>query len=282
METSKTTQTLLIVNADDFGDTEEVTRGIVEAYRNGIVTSTSLMANMPGFEYAVASIQENPLLDIGAHLNVHRGSPLTKCSYIADNGHFLKNPLRLLFRYCVNPKKVREEIFTEFNAQIQKIVNANIKISHLDTEKHMHTFPFIYKITLQIAEKYDIHAVRFPYERMTFAALHNPSQCVKTFIMNVFAPFNIHLLKKSGKNSPDSLYGIFLSKKFTVANLQKLFIKLPPGIHELSCHPGYEPEVIKNYIDRYRTQELETLTDTRIQDSIKKQGIVLSTFLDIN
>lgn len=281
MGTLKTPQTLLIVNADDFGDTEEVTRGIIEAHKNGIVTSTSLMANMPGFKHAITSIQENPTLDIGAHLNVHRGSPLTTCTYIGEDGHFLKNPLHLLFRYMLHPSKVQNEIFTEFDAQMQKIIQADVHISHVDTEKHLHIFPFVFKIALQIAEKYNIRRVRFPYERVTAATFSNPSQGIKTIVMNIFAPFNMRLLKKSRCTSPDRLYGVTLSKQFTVPNVRKLIAKLPNGISELSCHPGYEPTEKENYIDAHRTQELATLTDENLKTYIVERGIVLSTFSDI-
>ncbi len=281
MGTLKTPQTLLIVNADDFGDTEEVTRGIIKAHKNGIVTSTSLMANMSGFAHALAVIKENPRLDIGAHLNVHRGQSLTTCTYIGEEGYFLKNPLRLLFRYLLHPLQVHKEIFAEFDAQIQKIIQAGVHISHVDTEKHLHIFPFIFKVMLQVAEKYNIHAVRFPYERMTWGTLFNPSQCVKIMVMNFFAPINIRLLRKSGRKSPDYLYGVSLSKQFTVPNVQKLFAKLPAGIHELSCHPGYEPIAKENYIDAHRQEELETLIDQSLRSSLVKYSIVLSTFSDI-
>jgi predicted glycoside hydrolase/deacetylase ChbG (UPF0249 family) len=57
----------LIVNADDFGMTEGVTRGIVEAHAHGIVTSTSLMVDAPGARHAVSLAAEHPNLSIGLH-----------------------------------------------------------------------------------------------------------------------------------------------------------------------------------------------------------------------
>ena len=76
-------------------------------------------------------------------------------------------------------------------------------------------------------------------------------------------------------------YGVSLSKKFTVLNVEKLLEKLPTGISELSCHPGYESNSGENYIDAHRTQELATLTDSKLRLSLTNHGIVLSSFLDI-
>lgn len=60
----------LIVNADDFGQTSGVTRGIVECHRRGIVTSTSLMVTGRALEEAAALSRENPKLSIGLHFDV--------------------------------------------------------------------------------------------------------------------------------------------------------------------------------------------------------------------
>ncbi|HET6866736.1 MAG TPA: ChbG/HpnK family deacetylase [Solirubrobacteraceae bacterium] len=57
----------LIVNADDFGLTVGVSRGIVEAHVRGILTSTSLMVDAPAAEHAVGLAGEHPGLSIGLH-----------------------------------------------------------------------------------------------------------------------------------------------------------------------------------------------------------------------
>ena len=57
----------LVVNADDFGASDGVNRGIVHAHAHGIVTSTSLMVTGPTAEAAVALAREQPALGIGLH-----------------------------------------------------------------------------------------------------------------------------------------------------------------------------------------------------------------------
>ncbi|HEX7094516.1 MAG TPA: ChbG/HpnK family deacetylase, partial [Acidimicrobiales bacterium] len=59
---------LLIVNADDYGLTAAVSAGILRAHRNGIVTSTSVLALAPGFRQSAAWLLDEPSLGVGAHL----------------------------------------------------------------------------------------------------------------------------------------------------------------------------------------------------------------------
>jgi len=66
---------LLIVNADDFGATTGVTRGILEEHARGIVTSTSLMVEAPGAREAARASREAPALGIGLHGYLGRTPP---------------------------------------------------------------------------------------------------------------------------------------------------------------------------------------------------------------
>jgi len=61
---------LLIVTADDFGLSHGVNRGIVEAHREGILTSTSLMVHRPAAEQAADLVRECPALSVGLHLEL--------------------------------------------------------------------------------------------------------------------------------------------------------------------------------------------------------------------
>ena len=66
----------LVVNADDFGISRGVNRGIVEAHRQGIVTSASLMPNLPSAEDALTRATTFPGLGLGLHLTLTAGAPL--------------------------------------------------------------------------------------------------------------------------------------------------------------------------------------------------------------
>ena len=71
-----TSRKRLIVNADDFGFTPDVNRGILAAHRDGILTATTLMANGDAFDDAVRLARDTPSLDVGCHLVLISGRSL--------------------------------------------------------------------------------------------------------------------------------------------------------------------------------------------------------------
>jgi predicted glycoside hydrolase/deacetylase ChbG (UPF0249 family) len=62
----------LIVNADDFGASRGINRGILEAHRQGILTSTSLLVDTPSSEEAAALSRTVPDLSVGLHADVRK------------------------------------------------------------------------------------------------------------------------------------------------------------------------------------------------------------------
>ena len=82
----------IIVNADDMGYTRGVTEGIIEGYEKGIVTSTTVMCNMPNAAQAAQRLRSVPGLGTGVHLTLTCGRPLTRAKTLTDqHGDFLKN-----------------------------------------------------------------------------------------------------------------------------------------------------------------------------------------------
>jgi chitin disaccharide deacetylase len=63
-------QRMLIVNADDFGRSPGVNRGVAIAHEEGIVTSASLMVRRPAAEEAAAYARQHPRLSVGLHVEL--------------------------------------------------------------------------------------------------------------------------------------------------------------------------------------------------------------------
>jgi predicted glycoside hydrolase/deacetylase ChbG (UPF0249 family) len=61
---------VLIVNADDFGQTDGINRGIARAHEHGIVTSASLMTRFPAAAAAAEYAQAHPKLSVGLHVDL--------------------------------------------------------------------------------------------------------------------------------------------------------------------------------------------------------------------
>ncbi len=124
----------LIVNADDFGLSRSVNRGILETHERGVVTSCTLLANGPAFEDGLKLLRETPGLGVGIHLNPLRGRPVSPAESLprlTRNGSFhlkLTGLIRLPFRL------IAEELEREYRAQIEKVLDHGLRPTHLDGE----------------------------------------------------------------------------------------------------------------------------------------------------
>jgi predicted glycoside hydrolase/deacetylase ChbG (UPF0249 family) len=156
--------TLLVVNADDFGLTEGVSRAIVRAHREGIVTSTSVLALGSGFERSSALLADNPALGAGAHLAVVGEDPPLLSSreiptLVDRRGRLHLSWRRFLPRAAtgrIDPADVRRE----FAAQLDRIADAGIAIDHLDTHQNLHLWPLVRDAVLELGEQRDVRATR--------------------------------------------------------------------------------------------------------------------------
>lgn len=144
----------LINNADDFGYSRAVNYGIADSYNNGVLTSTTLMPAMPGFNHAVELAKKNPGLGIGVHLTLTCGRPLldTHKTLCDENGNFKK----LGFYNDENTTVSDEEVYVEWKAQIEKVYKAGIVPTHLDSHHHTHTFKNNPEIVKRLAKEYDL------------------------------------------------------------------------------------------------------------------------------
>lgn len=154
----------IVVNADDLGLNEDVNRAIFQAFREGLCSSASIMANMPGFEEACETVHERHLRDrIGVHVNLTAGVPLTEAMrldrhFCCEEGYFLGGEHRsfaMLFR-----RKHVELLRKELLAQINRCRDFGLPLTHLDTHHHVHVEPALAKVILEVARTSGIHTVR--------------------------------------------------------------------------------------------------------------------------
>jgi predicted glycoside hydrolase/deacetylase ChbG (UPF0249 family) len=158
----------LIVNADDLGWTEGVNRGIVEAHRKGLVTSTSLLANGRAFASALEVARNNPELGVGVHLNLSDGPPTAPADEVPglvnEAGDLEGGPQGILLKIASRSLRV-EEVEREWDAQITKIREAGIHPTHLDGHKHVHMLPGLFESALRLAKRHKIAAIRISHEQ---------------------------------------------------------------------------------------------------------------------
>jgi len=146
----------LIINADDFGYSKAVNLGIMESHINGVLTSTTLMANMPDVDHAVSLLKDMPNLCVGAHLTLTCGKPMLGekvSTLIKENGYFLKLE-------DVENKVVQmdiSEIYEEWKTQIRYLLNKGVNLSHIDSHHHVHTFKEHEEIIKVLSEEFNLH-----------------------------------------------------------------------------------------------------------------------------
>lgn len=281
----------LIVNADDLGWTEGVNRGILQAFRTGIVSSASLLANGAAFAEAVKAAKSAPRLGVGVHLNLSDGAPVadreTVMSLLNDDGNLADGPERLLLKRA-RLKLVLDEVEEEWDAQIQKVRDAGIKPTHLDGHKHVHMLPGLFEIALRLAKKHGIEAIRVSLEESSLrAALASGSQHRAGVVMKQGVQARgLKLLARDARKqaarmgiaTADYFCGIAQTGELTLEGVERLLKNLPEGTTELICHPGHADEALQKTATRLqasRQKELEILTDTRIRKLVASQGIRL-------
>jgi hopanoid biosynthesis associated protein HpnK len=281
----------LIVNADDFGWTEGVNRGIAEAFRHGIVTSTSLVANGEAFANAVELAQTTPDLGVGVHLNLSDGTPVaepgTVTSLLNDRGKFAGGTKGLLLRRA-SGGLLLDEVEREWDAQIQKVRDAGIAPTHLDGHKHVHMLPGLFEVALKLAKRQGIGAVRVALEASSLrAALASGAkqnagvvmkQGVEARGLKLLARDARELAERAGIATADYFCGIAQTGELTREGLEELLKNLPEGTTELMCHPGYADAALgktPTRLQESRQIELKILTDTGIRNLVASQGIRL-------
>lgn len=153
----------VIINGDDFGRSAMINSAIVEAFARGWINSTSIMANMPGFEEAVQLTYECDLRSqVGVHLVLTSGEPLTKDIRVLP---FLFNeqaPARrtMIKRLFLLNDREKELIFREFTAQIDAVRKNGIPVTHLDTHHQIHDVWSLCQIMIRLLEAYRIPGMR--------------------------------------------------------------------------------------------------------------------------
>src|SRR5262245_61857312 len=157
----------LVVNADDFGSAPSVSRGILRAHRDGIVTSTSLLGNCDDLADARALLAEAPAMGVGVHLALVGGRPVADParvpSLLGPDGRFLSRGAEFIAawgRRRIDP----DDVEREFDAQIARVRDAGIAVDHLDTHHHLGFLPVVGRTVEAVARRYNIGAIRSAVE----------------------------------------------------------------------------------------------------------------------
>lgn len=270
-----------IFNADDFGMSRGINQAIAKAYHEGILNSTSIMINLKFVDEALELKKEMPDLNVGLHLNLTNEFPLSNPAEIPllvdENGKFKHGFVNLFLLSFFKAKELRRQAEIEARAQLEKAIRLGIKLSHVDSHRHIHHIPLIFNLVKKLAKEYNIPRIRVVNENIFNTLKYNKDTSwlkdgglVKYVILRSLAFWNNY---KTDTYFYSILYTCKLSKE-RFKNLQ-----IPQGFEavEIGIHPAM-PEVDKafmedvfdtNILSVWRTKELETLLDKTVSDEIK-------------
>jgi chitin disaccharide deacetylase len=254
---------LLIVNADDFGLCHGSNEATLRAWRDGIVTSASLMVPCPGSPHAMDILRENPDLPFGVHLTIVREfvpyrwgpvAPVTDVpSLVDDRGHFLDHNTQ---NDELLAQAVIREVEIEFRAQIETVLKAGLQPTHLD----FHCLPDggrddIFDLAIGRARDYGL-ALRVHFQRHQ-DAIRSPG-----------LPVNDHPVLDSYSMDPETKHEAYI----------RLLRELPAGLNEWAVHPSLgndETRALEPGSWRVRKADLDFVTSPDARRVIDEEGITL-------
>jgi len=244
----------VIINADDFGMSETVNEAILEGFQNGIITSTSIMANMPAFDDAVQKLKCMQDIGLAVHLNIIEGKALIPNSSLCDSEGNFNLSFSQIMKNSFSPKFLKD-VENEFRAQIEKVLQY-AKPDNLDSHVHVHGIPAIFNIVCKLAKEYAIPCVRTQYEHLYNTPKHEENfskkhyiNFIKVFLLNFLTRINKILVLIYRLKTNDCVIGIgytgMMNEQTIDFGLKKHERK--KYLLEVICHPDKNQERKSNY-----------------------------------
>jgi predicted glycoside hydrolase/deacetylase ChbG (UPF0249 family) len=269
----------LIVNADDFGLSESVSRGIIQAHLQGILTSTTFMANFPWAPEMAPLLAEAPKLGVGVHLNLTTGSPVLPPDEVptlaAEDGRFGKSLVRLFTRADAG------EVRREWAAQIERAISLlDRRPTHLDTHRYLQAHPQFTAVLIDLARTYQIPAVRCLHSgpELNLGQMLAPWNPVRIVVERALRR-SAEMTLQSGLKYTD----VTLAGDFDTSLLLNKLERVGNRAAELVSHPGLVDERLRSLssMQEHREEELAALTSPAVRRKVEELGIGLITFADL-
>ena len=154
----------LIITADDCGLSEANNRHVLELHQRGYLTAASVLTNFPAHRHALALFADCPDLDIGVHLNLTDGVPVTQFgphhSHLLRDDRRFRSKFRLYMRGLFFNREAIHWIRNELDLQMRRCVDAGVQPRHITTHHHFHSLPILREIVHELAAIYQVDWVR--------------------------------------------------------------------------------------------------------------------------
>lgn len=259
----------VVMHADDFGFNGEITRGIIDGFDSGLLTSTALLANAPVAEEAVDAWKslvrrqrggrlasaaarrrlddDGTVFDLGVHLNLTQGKPLTGRTFppqlLDARGSFLP-PGKLFIRLVGKRNEHRDALRAELSAQIEFLTARAITPTHLNGHQYVELMPVVSGLVAELARCYSIAIVRVPREPGHGATSLRPglrgANWLLSQIKQAFARRFAARIAAAGLRRPAAYFGSSHAGRID-PRICELFLRASSGqgLVEIALHPGF-------------------------------------------
>ena len=277
----------LIINADDFGWSEEVNAGIIETHRQGVVTSTTLMTTMPGAEDAITRLRGCPELGVGIHLTLTAGVAVSGDESVREalgpGGRFASSTLRLLGRARTSGRW-RRAAEAELSAQVQWALEHGVKPDHLDSHKHFHVVKPFPEMVVRVAKRFGIRLVRNTCERKRVRLGHvGAAARVRRRLLLHWGKRAAQVFEEASLVQPETLFGVEDTGRPSLERARVFLGGCSADRVEWMVHPGNREEKAAwaTRLGDSREEEKKMLISTGVRDMIAGLGFQLVRYEEL-
>jgi predicted glycoside hydrolase/deacetylase ChbG (UPF0249 family) len=275
------------VNADDFGIAPGVNRAILELHAAEVLTSATLMAHAAATEEAVNMALAMPSLGVGCHIVLVDGLPVSESrsipSLIDRRTGALQPTLGAFLKRLYTLRISAAEVEAEAAAQIALLQSYGLRLTHIDTHKHLHMFPPILRPVLRAARAAGIYAVRNPFEpvwSLNATADAPEMRRAEVIFLRRFESKFRRIVAEEGFATTEGAVGVLATGTVNIATVNALVNGMPEGTFEFVTHPGYRDE----QLNQVNTRLLESREIERNALMALKEygGLSLISFSDLS
>lgn len=290
----------VIFNADDYGLSDQTSRAIIDCFRKGILSSTSILSCQPFLtEAQVGWLREDDAIGKGVHLSLTLGRPLNrallKYAEVVDPEGIFRTSYCNLLNFCCFSEKWKDilsAIEIEFDLQIRRVIDCGFQVDHLDSQHHIHMIPPLSEIVGKLAAKYGIVHIRHSVESLHYVA-GQPGLWKNIKAVNILKGAVLEMLGRGSRGHAPRIqfFGVLFSGRTSCDYLAALFRSFTDSdCCEIAFHPGYVEGALSPEQQRYakflkdtsRQKEIDILIGNRLKDLLNSYNVSLCRYGDIN
>lgn len=280
----------LIITGDDFGYSRTMNEGIISAFREGFLTSASLMPCGFAFEQAVGMARRTPGLSVGVHLCLLQARGVLSHAEIPSltdaDGNLHSNPFLFGLKLFLVPG-IRRQVERELRAQMAKFLATGLRPSHINTHMHLHAHPVVFPIIAQLGREHGVRFLRVPRENLYTHLLIDHRFLLRKLVRGLFFwALSIGLrgkIERAGFRHPEAIYGLLQTGHMDENYLTQVLRQLEEGVTEIYFHPGSDEDpILRRWQPDYdHASETAALLSPRLMELFSQLGIRITRFEDV-